>query len=98
MVVWSPDGKELFYDPRPGEIEAVRVTTEPTFAFGNPVAVPSRFQLAPSSGRRTYDIAPGGKFVGLISTGQTKSLTPIAPQIQVVLNWFEELKARVPTK
>jgi hypothetical protein len=23
---------------------------------------------------------------------------PAAPQIQVVVNWFEELKARVPTK
>jgi len=28
--------------------------------------------------------------------GQKVSGTPIAPQIQVVLNWFEELKALVP--
>jgi serine/threonine-protein kinase len=94
---WSPDGKELFYDPRPSGFEAVSVTTEPTFAFGNPVAVPRPFGASPPAVRRAYDITPGGKFMGLIPAGQTE-FTPIAPQIQVVLNWFEELKARVPTK
>jgi len=37
-------------------------------------------------------------FVGLIPAGETEFLTPIAPQIQVVFNWFEELNARVPIK
>jgi hypothetical protein len=62
------------------------------------VAVPQPFQLAPTSARRTYDITRGGKFVGLIPAGETAFLTPIASQIQVVLNWFEELKGRVPIK
>jgi serine/threonine-protein kinase len=97
-VVWSPDGKELFYNPRPQAFEVVRVTTEPTFTFGNPMALPRPLQLGPQSARRNYDITPGGKFVGLISAGQTERAAPASPQIQVVLNWFEELKARVPTK
>ena len=46
--------------------------------------------------RRAFDITPDGKFVGLIQAGQTESGAPIAPQIQVVLNWFEELKRLVP--
>jgi hypothetical protein len=96
-AVWSPDGKELFYNPRAGAFEVVSVTTEPTFAFGNAVGLPRPFQLSPPDSRRAYDITPGGKFVGLIPSGQTESGTTIAPQIQVVLNWFEELKARVPT-
>ncbi len=96
MVVWSPDGRELFYDPRPGGFEAVSVTTHPTFTFGNPVAVPHPFQLGPPSARRAYDITRSGKFVGLLPAGQKEFLTPIAPQIEIVLNWFEELKARVP--
>lgn len=96
MAVWSPDGKELFYDPRPFGFEAVSVTIEPTFAFGNARAVPQPFQLGPSSERRPYDITPGGKFVGLLPAGQKVFYTPIAPQIQVVLNWTEELKAKVP--
>ena len=53
-VVWSPDGKELFYNPRAGEFEAVSVATEPTFAFGNPVAVPRPFRLSPPAARRAY--------------------------------------------
>ncbi len=95
-AIWSPDGKELFYNPRAGGFEAVSVTTAPTFAFGNAVALPRPFQLSPPDSRRPYDITPGGKFVGLIPVGQTGSGTLDAPQIQVVLNWFEELKARVP--
>ena len=48
-VVWSPDGKELFYNPRPLSFEVVSVTTEPTFAFGHPVALPRLFQTSGSS-------------------------------------------------
>ena len=68
--------------------------------FGNPVKVPRPFQTGPSSLLRDYDIAPNGRFVGrfvgLILAGQAESNAPLAGQIQVVLNWFEELRARVP--
>jgi eukaryotic-like serine/threonine-protein kinase len=97
-VVWSPDGNKLFYNPRPSGFEAVSVTTEPTFAFGNPVAVPRPFPLAPPLARRVYDITPSGKFLVLMPAGRTESGTLTGPHIQVVLNWFEELTARVPTK
>ena len=97
-VAWSPDGKELFYVPRIGGFEAVSITTEPTFAFGTAVAVPRPFLLGPPNSPTLYDIAPDGKFVGLITAGQTESDAARVPQIQVVLNWFEELKARVPTR
>jgi len=96
MVVWSRDGKALFYDPRQGGFETVSVTTQSTVSFGNPVAVPVRFLLGPVSARTTYDTAPDGKFLGLIPAGQTGPFTPNTQQIQVVLNWFEELRARVP--
>ena len=94
MPAWSPDGKELFFDPRAGGFEAASITTHPTFAFGNPVAVPHPFQLGPAGARRAYDVAPDGRFLGLLPAGQKEFLTPITPQIQVVLNWFEELKGR----
>ena len=92
MPAWSADGKELFFDPRAGGFEAVSITTQPTFVFGNPVAVPHPFQLGPIGARRAYDLAPDGRFMGLIPAGQKEFLTPITPQIQVVLNWFQELK------
>jgi hypothetical protein len=95
-VAWSPNGKELFYVPRLGGFEAVSVTTQPTFAFGNAVTVPRPFQPGPPNSRTLYDITPDGKFVGLMPAGRTPSGDFTAPQIQVVLNWFEELRARVP--
>ena len=95
-VAWSPDGKELFYVPRLGEFEAVTVTTQPTFAFGNAVRVPRPFQPGSPNMRTWYDVTPNGKFLGLIPPGQADAFTRANSQIQVVLNWFEELKARVP--
>ena len=49
---------------------------------------------------RPYDISHDGKrFLGLIDATQAAQAAGAqAPQIRVVLNWFEELKAKVPTK
>ena len=78
---------------------AVSVTTRPTFTFGNPVVVTTPFVDRGPGLERNYDITLDGKrFLGVVAAGQTTSGAPAAPQIQVVLNWFEELKARVPTK
>jgi serine/threonine-protein kinase len=99
--VWSPDGKELYFYLR-GQLEqlnVVSVTTVPTFAFGNAMPVPngnvrSGFDVV----ERQYDITPDGKrFIGVVDA-QNKASAPVAPQIQVVLNWLEELKQRVPVK
>jgi serine/threonine-protein kinase len=95
---WSPDGKELFYDPRITGFEAVSVTTRPAFAFGNAVAVPKLFLMAGAGLRTPYDIAPDGRLVGRITAGQMEYVRSHNDQIQVILNWFEDLKARVPTR
>jgi serine/threonine-protein kinase len=94
--LWSRDGKELFYIPGPAQFMAVTVRTQPTFSFTNPVAVPRGFGVADPASPRPYDITPDGRFVGVGMVGRSVSFA--APQIHVVLNWFEELKARVPTK
>ena len=100
--MWSPDGKELFYSTGGafGLFVAVSVTTRPTFTFGNPVQVPRPFVERGPGFERNYDITlDGTRFLGVVAAGQnTASGTPAAPQIQVVLNWFEELRARVPAK
>ena len=97
--VWSPDGKELFYIPGPGgQLAAARITTDPSFTFGNAEPVPERFDnYPPAVAARNYDMGPDGKFVGL-SSGQFQAGTATAPQINVVLNWTEELKRLVPTR
>ena len=99
--MWSPDGKELVYFAGGGgnQFVGVSVTTRPTFTFGNPVPVPSGFLGRPQNAERNYDITRDGKrFLGVVVAGSTAAAATAAPQIRVVLNWFEELKARVPTK
>jgi hypothetical protein len=95
--MWSRDGTELFYRPTAGQLAVVSVTRQPNISFGNPVVFPRPFVNPGQLSVRNYDIMPDGKrFVGVVETGQNES-GAIVPQIQVVLNWFEELKRRVPT-
>jgi hypothetical protein len=84
-------------------MRAVAVTTQPTFAFGNPTPVPNPIYWLDSVNdmARQYDVAPDGqRFVGIIAANAVNPADPRAQvngEIQVVLNWFQELKARVPT-
>jgi serine/threonine-protein kinase len=94
--LWSPDQKELFYNPAPGQFAWVSVQTQSTFALGNPEMVPRPFQTGPPATRRQYDITRDGRFIGLIEAGQPAAARPDPPQFHVVLNWFEELKRLVP--
>jgi hypothetical protein len=98
--LWSPDGKELSYIPGPTRSAvAVSIMTQPSFTSGNAVPMPFPVNAGPSV-VRNHDMARDGRVIVVVPSGQTPSVTgaPAAPQIQVVLNWFEELKAKVPTK
>jgi eukaryotic-like serine/threonine-protein kinase len=99
--LWSADGKDLFYIPAAGRFAAVSVQMQPNFAFGNPVEAQAiAFTRGIRFGDvRNYDVTPAGKFVALVDPrAPGASGTSAAPEIQVVLNWFEELKQHVPTK
>ena len=52
------------------------------------------FGLAPPANPRPYDILPDGRFVAIDAAVQSGD-QQIAP-IQVVVNWFEEVKRKVP--
>lgn len=95
---WAPDGKTLYFNPGPDLFKSVDVTATPVFAFGNPVSLTRPFRAAPPWRPREYDVTPDGRFIAAIDRGQYDAGKPVAPQIQVVLNWFEELKARVPNQ
>ena len=92
--VWSRDGRELFYVPRLGGFESAPVTAQPVFAFGPAVVVPRPFSPGAPNYRALYDVLPQRGFVGLNPVGDTAPIYS-APTIQIVLNWFEEVKARV---
>jgi hypothetical protein len=91
--MWSPDGRELFY--RLGDkMMAVSITAEQDLSLVTPEALfEGNYQPGYiAQGINTnYDIAPDGRFV-MIRPEETSAPT----QLNVVLNWFEELKRLVP--
>jgi hypothetical protein len=99
---WSPSGKELFYSPGANEFGSVSVNMQPSPSFGSPVRAPKSGFVTHAAGLpRPYDVLPDGQHfigvVGVVVNGQTSS-GPSASgtwQIQVVLNWFEEVKQRM---
>jgi serine/threonine-protein kinase len=94
--LWSRDGKELFYVPAPGRFVVVGVVkTAPIPTFTNEVDVPRGFGPSTPSEPRTFDILPDGRIVGVVPAASRPTQVQ---QIHVVLNWFEELKAKVPAK
>jgi hypothetical protein len=95
--VWSPDGKELLFNVAPSQLAVVELTTQPTVGFRAPQSIPRPWVMFGGAYPREYDIAPDGRFLGVVPRSQRDAGNTDA-QINVVLNWFEELKQRVPTK
>jgi len=94
--VWSSDGKALLVNSTVSNLALVGIATTPTFAFGSRQLLPKGFSTGPPSVRRMFDMAPDDRIVGLITPGTGQSGTGASAELNVVLNWFEELKARAP--
>jgi eukaryotic-like serine/threonine-protein kinase len=92
---WNPNGRELFY--RIGDkMMAVDITTEPNFKAGKPRALFERhYEPTPATGPN-YDVSPDGQRFLVLKPSEQETAAPT--QINVVLNWSEELKRRVPTE
>ena len=93
--VWSAGGRELLYR-RGDKMMAVPVETEPAFTAGQPrVLFDGAYDVAPvSSGSLNYDVSPDGERFVMIQRDQES-----APrQLNVVLNWFDELERLAPTR
>jgi Tol biopolymer transport system component len=96
--VWSPDGRRLFYvvnrNTESAQIVAVDISNTAGFVAGRPMPLPIAGLMG--SGARIYDLSPDGKsFVFTVASSSGHDPANDA-QIHVVLNWFEELKRRVP--
>jgi Tol biopolymer transport system component len=97
---WSHDGRELFYNPAAQQIGVVTINTRPTLSFGAPFIFSTAGLQSrnPAQAPRVWDIAPDRKrLIGVTeATESAASGDAPTPQIEVVLNWFTDLKARVP--
>ena len=93
--LWARSGRELFFVTSMNRLVVVRIKSGTGFEFRSPQPL---FDVAPylfrSVGRR-FDISSDGQcFVMAKALAYDSSARP---SIVVVTNWFEELKARVPT-
>ncbi len=104
--LWSPGGRELFYQ-MDDMVMAVPVKTEPVFSLETPrmlfrgtYSFQNRTQISPPNlYPKIWDISPDGKrFLMIKPPGAATSVEGSARRINVVLNWTEELKQRVPVK
>ena len=85
---WSRDGKEIFYITR-DHLMAVPVETKPAFSAGRPELLFSGYYFW--SGHY-YDVMPDGKHFVFIQNAQQNDRPS---QINVVINWREELERRL---
>jgi Tol biopolymer transport system component len=86
--LWTPDGRSLLYVPRMGEVERVAVSTTPAFTFGRAAPLPRRFQPAPPDARRSHDVLPDGRIIGLVSSEPTLPDEYARTTLHVVLHWI----------
>jgi dipeptidyl aminopeptidase/acylaminoacyl peptidase len=96
-ALWSPDGKQLYYvEPFRGQLTSVDIEqTAQNLVPGKTTPLP--IEGIVTAGPRGYDIMPDGKsfvVLQLQSQGDSSKATP--DQINITLNWFEELKQRLP--
>jgi len=94
---WAHSGRELFY--RTGDkMMVVDVTTGPSFSAGKPRMLFEGLYTHAAGPEEVlfsnYDVSPDDQRFLMIEPSQQERN---ATQINVVLNWFEELKQKVPT-
>jgi len=91
--VWNPNGREVFY--RSGDkMMAVDITTRPSFEAGKPRVLFEGSYEPPLGTTTNYDVSHDGQRFLMIRRVEQAEAAPT--QINVVLNWFDELKRRVP--
>jgi serine/threonine-protein kinase len=95
---WSAKGDRLFLNETVTSTKAIGFITSPQVSFSSAVEFSriGRTEPNPATGRRGADSLPDGRIVGITSRS-VSSADGLADQIVVVLNWFEELRTRVPT-
>jgi serine/threonine protein kinase len=93
--VWSRNGKELYYRGPSGYLMAVPISLGPGLTVGRAKPLfqfSGRFRI--SGNAAAYDVHPDGTSFVMVS--EPEGAPQDSRQINVVLNWFEELKRKVP--
>jgi len=91
--IWSAAGTELFY--RAGDkMLAVDVEQSPSFSFGKSHELFTGAYVFGSTDSQNYDVSRDGRRFLMFKRATEGTRSPI----NIIVNWFSELRARVPVK
>jgi Tol biopolymer transport system component len=93
---WSRNGKELFYSTLDNKIMMVTYTASGDSFHADKPQLWSPGQFTERGNAYNFDLHPDGKRFAVLKAPGTEQ-APAVNKVSVVLNWFEELKRRVPT-
>ncbi len=85
--IWGANGELFYRHPVTHALISVAVSTEPNLRLGVPGG---------GSSRALYDISRDGQRFVMLQSVNSATSEVAQPRINIVLNWFEELKERVP--
>jgi len=91
--VWNPNGRELFYRSA-SAMMAADLETKPGFSARKAKVLFEGPYLQTSGSFPYYDVSPDGRRFLMLKAVESQAST--AKEINVVLNWWEELKEKVP--
>jgi eukaryotic-like serine/threonine-protein kinase len=91
--VWSRDGRELFY-LEGNDLKVVTVRTQPTFEASAPLKLFSGNFNSGNLAGANYDVTVDGRRFVMVAHTQPDRSMPI----NLVTNWWEELKRLAPPK
>ena len=90
--MWSRNGRELFYR-NAEKMMVVKVSIGPELTFSSPEQLfEQAYAFGPTRSLSNYDVHPDGQRFLMVKRAAG------AERLNVVLNWSEELKQRVPTR
>ena len=94
---WARNGRELFYLDEANRLTAVQVQTSGrAFVHGSPTTVLETTYAGPFENAHPYDVSADGQRFLMIKQDATAAAAQTG--LTVVLNWFEELKTKVPMR
>jgi serine/threonine protein kinase len=97
-AVWAPSGEELFYQTPAGNVMSVPIETGAAFKAGSPRRVFDGTPYVFSVFGRMYDVSSDNERFLMLKPNVSSKQSAASGSLVVVLNWFEELKARVPAR
>jgi eukaryotic-like serine/threonine-protein kinase len=97
--VWSHDGRQLLVAYR-RDLFNIDVSPVAGFPFGptKPLRADGNIMASNGAGLRNFDLAADGRVVVLLTESDKSNDGQSLERVNVVLNWSEALKQRVPTR